>query len=245
MNITLRPVVMVLALLATPAAMALDLATADIAGLRIGMTADEAEAALRKHAADFRIQRYEISYQYSDGAVNFETPSILSRISATRLLYPGVPGTSDNFLLVFFGLPGEEVVTALSRSVGGLRNPPTRADFLKSLSAKYGQPTVAFAGNQYATWLADPRKKQECFSMLNGVSEISSPLMETTQLQDFSNCASMVRYSVSADPVTGFFAELVDAERIVASYDEVLGWIDALEAEAVRKREANAELPTL
>jgi len=42
--------------------------------------------------------------------------------------------------------------------------------------------------------------------MLNGVTEISSPLMQSAQVQDFDNCASMVRYSVGADPVTGFFA---------------------------------------
>jgi hypothetical protein len=245
MKVSLRPVLLVLALLAAPTVKAVDLASADIAGLRVGMTVDEAEAALRKHAADFTIERYEISYGYSDGAVQFETPAILSRLSAKRLYYPGVLGTSDNFLLVFFGLPGKEVVTALGRSVGGLSNPVTRADFLKSLTAKHGEPTVAFAGNQYATWLVDPRKQEVCFTMVDGVSEISSPLMEVRQRQDFDNCASMVRYHVSSDPVTGFYAELIDVERIVQTYDEVQAWITALEEEAVRKREANAELPTL
>lgn len=245
MNRSLRSTLMVLTLLAAPAAIAIDLDSADVAGLRIGMTVDEAEAALKKHASDFTIERFEIGYQYSDGAVQLETPLILSRLSAKRLLYPDVPGTSDNFLLVFFGLPGEEVVTALSRSVAGLRNPVTRADFLRSLTGKYGQPTVAFAGNQYATWLVDPGKEQVCFSMLDGVTEISSPLMEVTQLLDVSNCASMVRYSVSADPVTNFYAEVVDAELIVSSYDEVQEWINGLEDAAVKEREANAESPVL
>ncbi|MBX3706771.1 MAG: hypothetical protein KF911_09040 [Pseudomonadales bacterium] len=245
MKSILRPFLILYAAFVAPAVVALDIASTDIAGLRAGMSVDEAEAALRRHAADFTITRHEITYGYSDGAVQYETPPILSRVMAKRLYYPGVAGTQDNFLLVFFGLPGEEVLTAMHRSVSGLRNPATRADFLKSLVAKYGEPHVAFAGNQYATWLADPRRPEVCFTMQNGVSEISSPLMETSQRQTFDDCASMVRYSVGSDPVTGFYAELIDLEGIIATHEAVQAWIDGLEEDAVRKREANAELPSL
>jgi hypothetical protein len=41
---------------------AFDLKSADVAGLRVGMTRAEAEAALKKHAPDLTIQPYEITY---------------------------------------------------------------------------------------------------------------------------------------------------------------------------------------
>jgi hypothetical protein len=60
---------------------------------------------------------------------------------------------------VFFGLPGNEVVTALKRSHAGSPNPASRAGFLQAVTAKYGAPVVAFQGNQYVKWTTGSGKR--------------------------------------------------------------------------------------
>jgi hypothetical protein len=225
---------------------AFDLKSADVAGLRVGMTRAEAEAALKKHAPDLTIQPYEITYSYSDGAAHHQTPPILSRLAAKRQV-PGGTGEREEFILVFFGLPGKEVVTALKRSHAGYPNPTSRAGFLQAVTAKYGAPVVAFQGNQWVKWTTGSGKR-DCFA-IESTTEISDPLMELARayynIQDIAECESGLVYSAGRDPVTEFMVTLVDPALVEATDRQVHEWIEALEAEAVRQREANAEAPRL
>jgi hypothetical protein len=64
-------------------------------------------------------------------------------------------------------------------------------------------------------------------------------------IQDIAECESGLVYSAGRDPVTEFMVTLVDPALVEATDRQVHEWIEALEAEAVRQREANAEAPRL
>lgn len=228
---------------------AADLSKADIVGLRPGMTWSDAESALKAHNKDFKINVYEATYAYDDGANQFQTPKVLERVHAThtRILSPSTAEMED-IILVFSGTPGKEVVTALRRSSAGTPNPTSLSSFRQALIGKYGEPdSERTTGTPTLSWTSRTASTQDCFDM-NSVGPISNALMELVRsrnISDTSNCADGITYSLSGDPVTGFFASWVDRDLVVNNDAEIQAWVDGLQADAVKKREANAAAPTL
>jgi len=75
----------------------------DIVGLRLGMTEDQALAALNAYAPDMANQTTGMSFSYSDGLRNHQTAEFLSMIKATKQRAKG-----DELIELYFSSPPQE-----------------------------------------------------------------------------------------------------------------------------------------
>ncbi len=228
-----------------------EVASYDVTGLTLGMSAKEAEAALLKHNKDLKITHSKITYSYSDGVRTFHTDEILGRIIANhrKILSPSSVEL-EGFILDFLGLPGKEVLTAIKRSQAGMANPPSVVTFKQALEKKYGPVTKV---DRHMLRWDDANGTQYCYDALS-MNESTPPLNELTparDMEDKSSCRDYLTYALSVqsgpvamdskDPLQGFVAALVGAKLLAEKDAELQTWIQKLEDDANEKRAANAE----
>jgi hypothetical protein len=227
----------------------------DIFGLRLGATEAEAREVLAGYDPNGKIQAHEANFSYSDKVTRHQTPRFLDqlelRVTKLSILQP---------LRVWFSGPNEEVrVVAVTRQEQNLPNPSSYADFRKSLEAKYGPPT----GEQGRLLVWEEPGKPSCIRTQFGISmgEFPKLLMAHTTMgnaaaaldaqqgqdplpADLTTCGKVVFYGGN-DPVTSFTAGLLDLGAIMKSYYGRNTWVAELEAEAIRKREGQSQVPRL
>lgn len=236
-----------LCVLAVPQIAHASIMEADIAGLKLGMTVAEAEAVITNSHKDFRIEKFEQSFSYSDGVNNFNTPPAVERLYASRATITS-PSTAENetFIVFLSGLPGKELVTAIKRTSSGAANPTTREGFIKALVSKYGEVTDLDMNTPIARW-GSTRSKQNCFDIHTATVNYPAPMerARVNGVTDISKCADGLTYTFSGDPVVSFMASLIDGKRVEETDRQLQAWVETLEAEAVSRRAANAEAPKL
>ena len=251
--------------LALPATAAPD-AKLDIAGVRIGMTEAEVRAALTAFDPSLTVTAVASVFNYRDGVNMLQSPEFLDRLEGK------VGRNGDPNLKVYFSGPvGEVRVIGVSRAFRSLDAPPTSAQFLQSLAAKYGPLSGFSRDNQrHPVWESDGRPS--CIrgrgGMNNAVwidldSSFGPGLVASSSAQaflsarssavthkgllptDLTQCGAYLGYYYFGDPVRSFEAELFDLGAVVATQRSREAWVNQLQADAVRKREGQGQTPKL
>jgi len=235
-------------------AVAADIHSFDVIGIRLGMTPDEVRTALKSHNPEFKIEEYTYTYGYSDGTSSYSTDPVIGRMAVRHIRPTGPNRGNDVIILDFSGRAGNEVATAIKRERMGDLNPPSVKDFVTLLTEKYGP--YDNHNVQYVEWYGNSGSK-DCFD-LAALSETSRPLMETlpaAEMSDFSDCRDKLSYSIASSgrinsldmttPVLSFHVTMVSPGLVVEKDTEVQEWVTNLEEEATKKRESNVVKPKL
>lgn len=127
----------------------------DIVGIRLGMSPEQARAALRSHAPKAKVTEYTRQFSYSDGVKDQQTPSFLGSIAA---LQEGTPGSNSETLEVMFSAPPmEQRVIRVIRTLVMYSDPLPLERAVTSVTQKYGNtPNVRQTHNgngRVARWV--------------------------------------------------------------------------------------------
>lgn len=236
----------------------------DIAGIRVGMTEAEARAALAAFDATLEVVDVWAEFNYDDGvSYTLKSPEFLDRLEAHQ-------GNQGAAIRVYFSGPvGDAKVIGVSRS-GILPNPPTAAQFMDGLIAKYGQPSGFSRENRtHPVW--EGAGKTSCVKgrdyrnvvVIDVAAGLGESLMNNSSAEDYlvkrganhtakglipadpSQCGTYLAYHFFGDPVSTFGAEVYDLGAAVATERSRAAWVEQLQAEAVRKRQGEGQVPRL
>lgn len=255
----------VLALVATLCFARVDLAAAqstsfDIVGLTLGMSQDQALAALEAHDANLDIVINESYFTYSDGVEQFETDSFVARIDAR---IPGASQPLPHFSLFITPPPQGARVWAVARREQITSAQPTQEQYAQALVQKYGAPAGVSRGGAAMSWdfpagrqscVRDPR--DEGYPAFRPGRSNDSDLMAILRAgqqgkrvpADLSTCASQLYYllgTVNGQVISSFEAYLVDVAAYAAAETAAGEHVDRLEADAKKRRESGSQVPRL
>jgi hypothetical protein len=233
----------------------------DIVGIRLGMTEQEARAAIQAHSEQAVSGDQMLKFTFSDGAKQQETPQFLATINVR---IPGPPNTLDTegMTLEFSAPPLEQRVIGVRRALSTYKNPPPLDRMHASLTQKYGQPLRDTTGGlgmkiRNLSW-AEPGKAQcggERF-FFPGAKQSPSDLRKFYQYQqqqlapaDLSQCGAQMRvtmqYPEGGASVNTLVIEMNDYGYILPALEATAKWLADLEAEARRVRLGSGEVPRL
>jgi len=220
----------------------------DVVGLRLGMSEDQVIAALEAHDPAARIEVYEASYNFNDGATLQQSPPFLDFIRAH--------GAAGERITVKFA-PGAGPPRAVSIIRGTVMNqaPPTRAQLVAALEGKYGAPneTGRASGMPAMLWLDGD--KTNCV-VDSGVGYIA-PSPDTPDFMGWlarspgaadngAGCARVLLAQLDInDPVRLLTLILTDIAGWAAAEIAAQDWVEQLEVEAVEARKARGAAPRL
>lgn len=233
-------------------------ASFEIAGIRLGMTEAEARAAIRAFDPALRITAIMGVFNYRDGASMLTTPEYLDRLEAMK-------GNNEGIKVYFSGPVGDVRVIGVYRNALVMTNPPSAAQFAQSLIDKYGKPS-GINGTNMSNIVWEEAGKPSCVKVRNGnqtgvsvtpvalmnsVEEFyerrrSQPIYRGVLPANLTQCGAVIDYNFhGGDPVRTFEAEMKDLGAIVAVERSRTAWVNQLQAEAVRKRQAQGQTPRL
>ncbi len=245
--------------LAAYAASASAQAPFDIVGLRLGMTEQEAMAALQAHDATLKITRVASYYNYTDGIETFQTDEFLGEILAKRQNSQQVV---PEFSLLFSPPPQGGRLWAVTRTEQITANPPTIAQYAQTLEQKYGQPTAVSPGQGSMNW-TQPADKPAClardpqrpgFPTFRPKQDgdllfiLRAANQRNPNPPDYKTCGSHLFYilkTMSGDVVSSFEAIMFDIGHYVTASEQADQQVQALEAAARKARESKGQMPTL
>ncbi|MFN3304552.1 MAG: hypothetical protein ACK44A_12615 [Roseateles sp.] len=231
-------------------------AVPDIVGLRLGMTASEAVAAIQAHDPALKLITVQSRFNYSDGMQPLQTPPFLARIEART----GTGPSGKPALAVYFTPPplgGKVWAVERNESVRG--EPPTVQQYAAALQQKYGAPSAVSPGSAALAW-DFPAGRVNCIPRLPdrpgfpafrpGSSEdlgFSLRIWQQRKLApaDLSSCASRLHYVLGSDIVTAFSAVMIDVAGYAAANAAAQREVAALEQAARQQRDARGQVPKL
>ncbi len=232
----------------------------DIVGLRLGMTEQEAMAALQAHDPTLNIARVDSYYNYTDGVQTFQTDQFLGELRASR---PNSQQAAPAFTLLFSPPPQGGKLWAVSRREKIAQDPPSIAQYSQALEQKYGKPTAVSPGNYSLSW-DFPADKPRCLARdpqrpgfptyrpKSDGSDLKIHLMAANQRNpsppDYKTCGSQLYFilSTAADDVVGSFeAIMFDIGHYVTASEAADAQVQALEQTAREAREGKGQMPSL
>jgi hypothetical protein len=237
----------------------------DLLGVKLGMTEAEVRAAFQAYDPKAKVTATQASLTYNDGVSAHRTPPFLDMIQIE------VQRVSRFFpLRVWFSGPvGEPRVIAIARRETNTPNPPTKAQFVQAIEAKYGAPTRRYGTGPNAMPIWEESDKPSCAKsraiagetalgefpqVVTGQVNLSRALtnfMNRAEFElnnppaDLSKCAAVMYYTVNLDPVTSFDAGLFDLGALAATAKSRQEYVEKLQAEARAKRENKGAVPQL
>ncbi|MDO9600239.1 MAG: hypothetical protein Q7J47_21170 [Azoarcus sp.] len=236
----------------------------DIVGIRLGMTEQEARAALAAHSAQAQISGRTLKFMFNDGAKQQETPDFLATIQAQ---IPGPPNTSDteSIKLELSAPPLEQRVIGVRRVVTSYQNPPPLERVVEALTQKYGKPVdyrtlgmgvkSTFAGWTEAGKTACGLQPGKGIS-LPGASQSPNDLKKFYQWQqqklapaDLSKCSALLLakmdYREGGSSVNTLVVEMNDYGYLLQALEATAKWLSETEAEARKARLNSGAAPKL
>jgi hypothetical protein len=234
----------------------------DVAGIRLGMTEGEVRGALKAFDPELKVAAVTGVFNYSDGVNHaLKTPGFLDRLEAGK-------GNQGASIKVYFSGPvGDVRAIGVSRTAF-LSGPPTRAQMLEGLVAKYGPPAGLNNASQSApVWEAAGKpscvrvrdyKGQVAINygagdvggsmMINSSAEKSLASRRGSQSKglmpaDLAQCGAYLAYNFRGDPVRDFDAYLYDLGAMVATERSRTAWVKQFQAEAAGKRQGQGQVP--
>lgn len=231
----------------------------DIVGLRLGMTVEQAQEAIRAYNPDLQIQPpVQKVLQYRVANETRKTDPFVSFIYA-------VSGKkqADEIFVYFSPPPGEPRAVAITRMHNNFDPPVLRENYYKALVEKYGTPSAtqndthadhARRAYWYQWHVGDG--KVQCTRLFSGGREVegafgslgasavekgevlqritASGAMLNPEANDPSDCAVLLTYQLNYDPLFSASGSLIDVAGAARAEQELSAWIDEL----VRQGEA-------
>ncbi len=236
----------------------------DIVGIKLGMSEQQARAAIKAHSAQVQLDEREMKFTFNDGAKQQETTSFLATISAR---IPGLAGTSDSerIQLEFSAPPQEQRVIRVRRELSSYANPPPLERMQDSLTQKYGKPLdsrthgIGIKSN-VVSWaeagktICGQRAGQGIGFI--GVGQSPNDLKKFYQYQqqklapaDLSQCSALLQakmdYKEGGSSVNTLVVEMYDYGYILPALEATAKWIADQEAEARQARLNSGATPKL
>ncbi|MBN9373400.1 hypothetical protein JNX00_05550 [Hydrogenophaga sp. YM1] len=224
----------------------------DIVGLRPGMSEAEAMAALTAHRPGMRVQKRNMTYNYSDGVQQLNTPPFLYELWVT---FDDAQGRED-FRLYFAPPPSASRVLGMTRQVS-LKSPPTQAQLGAQLAQRYGSPTTSGKSNTTTNFVWGEPGKPMCWrstpnTTVIGVGEASDILSGLKRGQDKgyvprdpSTCGLAAAASMAGEPVHNLTVRLVDYGAWAGTHQKARDWVEQQRQEAVKARLSRGAAPKL
>jgi hypothetical protein len=235
----------------------------DIVGVRLGMTEQQARAAIQAHSARAQITERTLKFTFSDGARQVETPAFLATI---QVHIPAPPGTMDNenLKIEFSAPPTPQRVIGVRRDVAMWSNPPSVDRMLDSLTQKYGKPQAFTLGGLPKAGRADWAEagKSVCGQqpgkplVMPSVSQSPRDLRLYQQWQqqrlapaDLSNCAARLAANLTikegGSSVVSLMTEMNDYAYMLPALQASAKWLAEQEADARKARLNSGATPKL
>ena len=241
----------------------------DIIGLKLGMNEAEVTNTFQAYDPSGKIRMLQATVQYSDKIQSFNTPEFLSHMELQTTQGSGRNVLPKTFVKVWFsGPPGEARAIAILRQEHNVANAPSGEQFLQALASKYGQPSATDSAGT-PTW--EEEGKPSCIRTAHGISTgpFSSNLSHKSDFSDsvaalerrqqgsgggtgvdlpadLASCGAFLYYlGTINNPASHFTGAMFDVGAIVAAQRTRNAWVQQLEAEAIKKREGQAEAPRL
>lgn len=246
----------------------------DIAGIRLGMTPEQAVQALKAQGiSGDKIYESRMAYGYSDGVNHgLKTDDFLARITAGKVEILGSKRRSDSFELFFSPPPAGGKLVGVRRALFNSVDPITGGQFRQALVDKYGATSAATAGILHWRYgggdmnclttnpngvnvslpSTDVRQKKGILDMVYrkaGGGKYKLDLFLHSRVKDLAKCASMLEYRL------GTHSDNQPASRVEATMIDVQSWVkaelaanervDKLRSEAVEKRMGKGSKPKL
>jgi hypothetical protein len=230
----------------------------DIVGIRLGMTEQEARAAIVAHSAQAQISEETLNFRFTDGARHQETPRFLATI---RARVPTPSPNTEEISLEFSPPPQEQRVVGVRRGLNTYTNPPPLDRLLGSLTQKYGTPlndTTGGSGTiRNLSWAeADKALCGGERNFFTGANQMPASLQRFHQWQqqqlapaDLSQCGAQMRatmnYRDGGASVTTLAIEMKDYGYLLSALVSATQWLADLEAEAKKARLDSTDIPLL
>lgn len=118
----------------------------DIVGIRLGMSPEQARAALSAHAPKAELGESRRQFSFNDGVRQQQLPDFLGAITArlgaatSALARPGASGNAETLEVMFSAPPMEQRVIRVIRTLVLQDDPPPMERALASVTQKYGKP---------------------------------------------------------------------------------------------------------
>lgn len=233
----------------------------DVVGIKLGMTEQQARAAIKAHSAQAVLNEKTMKFTFNDGARQQETAAFIASISAS---IPNVANASggENIQLEFSPPPQEQRVIRVWRTLSLYQDPPALERVLDSLTQKYGKPrsymtTGIGVKNGTATW-------SEMGKVLCGgekrffiaVGQSPDRLRFISQLQkeklapaDLSQCGAQMQATLSyregGSSVNTVAIDMRNYDYALPALEATAKWLAGLEAQARKVRMNSGATPKL
>lgn len=249
-----------------------DTADVDVVGLKLGMTLEEAQAAIAAYNPDLQIQPpVQKILQYRVANETRKTEPFLSYLFAVS----GKKQSDD--IYVYFSLPpGEPRAVAITRQHNNFDPPIPREVYRKALIEKYGEPAATekdIYGDEshklhwYQWHIGDG--KVQCVPHIAGGREVEGQFgsiaataieagqtfqritdpatgaMLNAEARDPSDCAVLLTYQLVYDPMFSAQGTLIDVAAAAKSEQEMTAWIDELVRKAEEEIQSSPAAPKL
>jgi hypothetical protein len=226
----------------------------DIVGIRLGMTEQEARAAVQAHDPSMQLRSVSQTYRYSDGAREHNTAASLARIEAHN-------NKGERIVIGFAMAPNEPRVLAVSRSTPRPEHPPTQAQLEQALVAKYGPPFSRYphTSNTMLNIAWAQADKPNCWAI--GDKDIGIPTatggtqgivqwighrqQRGRAPKDISTCGAAVNAMLSGEPVHGLVVNMTDLGAAAVAEQKTSAWVEAQRQSAMKERLAKGQGPKL
>ncbi len=232
----------------------------DIVGIKLGMTEQEALAAIKAHSPQAQVTTNSLKFTYHDGAKQQETESFKSGL-VVRVPKTGQDG--ETIQVEFSAPPLEQRVISLRRTLSSYADPPALERMISTVTQKYGKPTteskygIGHVTTQFG-WAEANRKpcgKVDKGLLLPPVSQ--APNLRWYELQqrnklapaDPTQCSPVLQAKLTTAPggssVVTMEFQMTDPGHGVAAMQATAKWLADLEAQARKARLNSGDAPKL
>lgn len=222
----------------------------DMAGIYLGMSPEEVEAAMRAYAADITIKKDLISFDYNALGARYKTDSFVHYIGGST--YGGKLSLDVRFSYP----PGPLEVVGMSRGDRHQDSPIAQSVYVESLIEKYGPPATdtgsVDTGGRVERTLEWPIGNGTVQCLSKGTETTTNPVLDRMSQDgrrypnptpEFAQqCISMLRYVLRGEPVVRASGSMLDVVASANAEFEARAWIQSLVDE---KSSPGTERPTL
>lgn len=235
----------------------------DIVGIRLGMSPEQARAAMAAHAPKAQITDYTRQFVYSDGVKEQQLPSFLGSINASQ----GPTNKSETLEVMFSAPPMEQRVIRVIRTLVMYDDPLPMERAMAAVAQKYGKPPKVLEANlgsgNFSRWVEpgktvcgdtastsmDARQAPPVDNSPSGFSQYGIWQRRKLAPADASNCSAALVVNLVTRPGDSFVREMkfvmTDPGYAVPAMRATAKQIADLEAQARKARQNSGAAPKL
>lgn len=216
-------------------------ASIDVAGLKLGMSIEQAEKVIKGWDSAYQTQIYDAQFDYSNGQQTLKTDKFVSEIKANS-----TEAYKPSYTLTFSAPPEAGKLVAVRVNTGyELGKGPSEKVMYDALMEKYGKETLdlSLTGHRRLEWFFDnadcPKDPKQGLRLVNNsVHDFSKRFASTTTAPE--KCGAHLSYLFQNDPVSQSQAVMVNITEFTRHDNATQNWLDGLEGKAKKEMEDNA-----